>query len=158
MKRPMKHRRPYDVTGMMERLANPYWSAQHPSKFSLNCEGWYGPGVEFDTRSEVRSAWNIFWAMSHRLNSPKQLVTLNFEPMQKVIAAAISISQIGIDVDGERFSLGQLSLLMGHPEFMALLMREMKQLFECPARELLNGVDPVAVVAFLGKRLETAKG
>lgn len=104
----------FSIKAMLARLENPYWSPVHPTKYALNCEGDYGPGVEFRTNPHFRPAWNIFWAMSYKLNTPKQVAKLNVDLMHKVIEAAVAVSRINITVAGTRFSVGQLSLLMPH--------------------------------------------
>lgn len=142
---------------MLARLENPYWSPEHPTKYTSNCEGDFGPGVEFKTKPHFRSAWNIFWAMSYKLNTPKQVAKLNVDLMCKVIDAAIAVSRINITIDGTRFSVGQLSLLMSHSDFMDCLSREVKQLHTDRAHELLGGLEPTSLVAVLGRRMENPK-
>lgn len=147
----------YSLKTMLARLENPYWSPEHPTMYVMNCEGDYGPGVEFKTNAQFRSAWNVFWAMSYKLNMPKQVAKLNVELMHKVIEAAVAVSRINITVAGTRFSVGQLSLLMPHGEFMDCIAREVKQLYTDRAHELLGGLDPTSLIAVLGKRMENPK-
>jgi hypothetical protein len=142
---------------MLARLANPYWSPDHPTKYALNCEGEFGPGAEFKTNSQFRPAWNIFWAMSHQLNTPKQVAELNIDLMHKVIEDAIAVSRVNLTLDGVRFSLAQLSLLMGHQEFVELMARELNQLHTERSRELLDGLEPSSLLTAMGRRLLTEK-
>lgn len=147
----------FDIKAMLARLENPYWSPEHPTKYALNCEGDYGPGVEFKTNPHFRPAWNIFWAMSYKLKTPKQVAKLNVDLMRKVIEAAIAVSRINITIDGTRFSLAQLSLLMPHQDFMACISGEVKQLYTDRAHDLLGGLEPTSLIAVLGKRMEDPK-
>lgn len=148
---------PYNLKTMLARLENPYWSPQHPTMYVMNCEGDYGPGVEFKTNHQFRFAWNIFWAMSYKLNTPKQVAKLNVDLMHKVIEAAIAVSRISISVEGTSFSIGQLSLLMSHCDFMDCIASEVKQLYTDSAHELLGGLEPESLLAVLGRRIDNPK-
>lgn len=143
----------YDVQAMLNRLANPFWSPLHPRAYALNCEGWYGPGVEFAADPTFRKAWNIFWAMSYKINSPKSLEKMNILQMRKVIVASIAVSRIRIQIEGSEFTLGQLSLLMSHDDFWQIVACEIHQLENERAQAALSGLDSETLVSILGRRL-----
>lgn len=149
----MKSSKLYDINAMLNRLANPFWSPLHPSSYALNCEGRYGPGAEFDADPKLRAAWNIFWAMSHKITSPKQVEKLNIPLMRKVIVAAIAVSRIRVRIEGIDYSVGQLSMLMNHPEFLQLLEREIHQLDREDAKDALSSLEPSTLLTVLGRRL-----
>ena len=145
----MKHSKHYDITAMLK----PFWSPLHPSSYAFNCEGRYGPGAEFDADPKFRAAWNIFWAMSHKITAPKQVEKLNIPLMRKVIIAAVAVSRIRIHIEGVNYTMGQLSLLMTHAEFLRMLEREIKQLDSENAQEALAGLNPTTLLSVLGRRL-----
>lgn len=145
---------PYDHKSMIARLSNPYWSPLHPTKYLQNCEGEFGPGAEFKSRPSFRAAWNIFWAMTYKLTAPAQVEKMNLELMQRVIEAATNLARITLTLEGTQFSLGQLSLLMTHQQFIDLLHREVMQLQGAKAKQLMGELKPAALLSVLGRRLQ----
>ena len=139
---------------MLARLADPYWSSHHPAKIVRNCEGKCGPGAEFKSSAQVRMAWNIYWELAYKLKTTEEVRRLNHKIMQREIKSAVNIACVSIVVDGTRFSLGQLGMLLEHESFMQLLKNEEKQLYAARAQESLDGVEPGKLLTSLQKRLQ----
>lgn len=73
--------------------------------------------------------------------------------MRKVIVAAIAVSRIRVHIDGTDYTVGQLSMLMNHPEFLQLLEREIHQLDREDAKDALSSLEPSTLLTVLGRRL-----
>lgn len=73
--------------------------------------------------------------------------------MGKAIVAAIAVSRISIQLDRVDYTLGELSLLMSHAEFLQVLEGEIHQLENDNNQDGIAGLNPTTLVSVLRRRL-----